>query len=1518
MAWFEDGLSSLSNLKGQITSFTKEVLSEGIVEEIDERSKELQEAEEKCVQLQELLNSKDAENDVDQDDDGGGYFWDPPSIRARDARSQNQSKLLQEQLTQATLRIRELEAELKKVQKVSATTGLKDEITDGHQKAELLRAKQDMVNRIIQMGEKSREAERNMKRLHSDEAVLVNDFRTIIAQLGSTEQLDLIHSALKALESENEKLRTPQKWEKSDSDEKIEKINDPGSDVSSLKANLHENSKERGDKQREDAYDNEIELRKKIAELQEENKNLTISLEELDQQHTESIEQVLLIKEEIQKKHQALQKAYEQLYVDFNESQYKVEALEAKLASAESNNNKIVEEQAESNRSEQKNMIEFESREIQTEFPKESESPKEEISRIDELSQKIKDILKSTAITTNKDESIFEAVAKHYVEAKWKKDVLERKVTELTRELKQTSEMKDSLQVECDDMQTNIESLLLEIQHLKSNLPSIPEASEERVATLETETESLYEEIKRLQAENSNMREKNSELMITMQNVEASLKNQNNLKEDVRNARQQLDIAKQNAQESYSTNVENTESMVEDLTRKLHASLEKNNELRKKIDRLEDSEKQTQEQLRMSLDRCKGLDENIELIEELKLDLENARRELKSSIANRKQLEHDIAILQETKHEDERDIEVLSHEKEQLEAELSMLRQSGSSNENSELLTELRKQLEGVTKDRDDLEYDILEMRKELDKALAEIELRHSETLKLQEDKERLIKENNSLLDQLTATHDESLDKVELLSTEMSLLQQEHATLKEEAAATKSELCKISAELQEATDKRTLLEQELSSLKSHAEKLASDNETLRAVEENSTKLAGELEIAKNFKEQWRSAEEKRIQLESELSDVYDELCSKKQELSSLKSAWWKLEEQESLANSKQQASEHAYTELEAEFACLRKQNEEMSIIQQGKANDEEKEERQRLIQELEEKQREIDILNVEKNELATKLAEEHQIVVASRENSKEAAGMARETIESLSQLIREKDNEIQNLKTTTIVTANQANAESEKEMASLRHERDELVKLVQIKHNESVQYHAEIQRLTQLLNEQISTIQKLMINQEENEKIVKEKAAEILWAQNELQVVRQKLKNYEESNNYGETCGIVEHSAQIAQAAILNEKCNALEAALIQEQSNTRLLQNQLTESQSKELNAAKELERLRTHLVEMEASYTEEAVLAEENRKELEAKLVQAEEKAKNSSTVYTSASIRANQQVETLQQQMALIIQQRDDIQNKLSAAEDKVLSHTASLTNLQIVLEQFQRDKEKDIIAATRKIQQQLNDSYKKQEELSTEILNLKDQLTEAKECLKAASRLSEQLDKKTERIEQLTQEVARLTELVNTADERIQEAKKSGEGKVDKALVKNLLMGYITSSTTDKSSVLRVFSTILNFNEAEKDKAGLNTSAGNSGWFGGLLSGGATAPTKDQEASLSAAFVKFLETESKPKPQLPPLTISSTSLSRPGHSRQHSSSSTHSTLLLSNVSLPTFPDFVPARNTGSILKEVLKDS
>ncbi|KAL2731667.1 thyroid receptor-interacting protein 11 isoform X3 [Vespula maculifrons] len=72
MAWFGDSLSGLSHLKGQITNFTKEVLSEGIVKEIDDQTMQLKEANERCIQLQELLDTKDAENRRGKSGDLGG------------------------------------------------------------------------------------------------------------------------------------------------------------------------------------------------------------------------------------------------------------------------------------------------------------------------------------------------------------------------------------------------------------------------------------------------------------------------------------------------------------------------------------------------------------------------------------------------------------------------------------------------------------------------------------------------------------------------------------------------------------------------------------------------------------------------------------------------------------------------------------------------------------------------------------------------------------------------------------------------------------------------------------------------------------------------------------------------------------------------------------------------------------------------------------------------------------------------------------------------------------------------------------------------------------------------------------------------------------------------------------------------------------------------------------------------------------------------------------------------------
>lgn len=990
-----------------------------------------------------------------------------------------------------------------------------------------------------------------------------------------------------------------------------------------------------------------------------------------------SVEKLLSLKEEVEKKHQCLQNAYEQLYVDYNQAQDKVVQLEGKLK-----------ESSTSMRTEtvpcfvQTNSLEYVDKCIQTrndrERTEESEGTIEaRDKRIDlsELTKRVKDILKSSFVEIEPDESIFETLAKEYIDVKWKKDVVEKWVSELNRELKGIVEMKDDLQMECNIKQTHINTLLQEIEDLKLNLPPIPEANEERVVSLESEIESLNEEVKHLQAENSVLRKKNSlrKKNAVIRGVgpnETRLKGQGG-------AATASQARKQGKLENIPEDIEDTFNTMESLNRKLNVTLDENDELRRKIDLLEGTEKEMREQLRMSLDRCKDLDENIELIEELKRDLENTRRELRTCTSNGRQLENTLAEIRGEKDEIQKENEELSRRNEQLEMEISQWRESNSEAGGNDTLRDLQERLNRTDREKDDLEYDILNMRKELDEAFNRIDGKEDCIVRLSQENESLTKEKNSLLEQLTAIQDDSNDKIDLVSTEKSLLEQEMSELKERATSKEKMLSEIREELREAEERYAKLESDYFSMNKTAEKFQLENENLQ----NEIKKHEEL---KNNEFEINKLTEKLSSMQSDHAQLMNEvetLRLRERELAKLQENFATVTEESKTLKSEYEAIRDNYKKLEYDVACLQEEKKELLNRINENAYDNEK---QQIAACLEEERRQNDALKNENSKLIAEITDVRKKMQDTIEGYKESIDMGKQTIESLSHLIKEKDEEINDLKNALHLAKN--SEETSDHFSTVKNERDELVKLVTVKHNESLQYHGEIQRLTQLLNEQTSQIQSLLAEKDIHLSDLKEKDAQLLWTNNELQAVQQRLRNAEDSSNGAATCGIVEHSKQTSEIEILSEKCNALEAALIQEQSNNRMLQNQLGESQSKEANAAKELERLRSHLVEMESNYTEDALLAEEGRKELEAKLQQAEEKLKTSSNAYTSANIRANQQVETLQQQMVLIVQQRDDIQNKLSVAEDKILSQTASLTNLQIVLEQFQQGNSNNFVVFT----------------------------------------------------------------------------------------------------------------------------------------------------------------------------------------------------------------------------------------
>lgn len=813
---------------------------------------------------------------------------------------------------------------------------------------------------------------------------------------------------------------------------------------------------------------------------------------------------------------------------------------------------------------------------VQATLPAErDDDSRSEASVLDDIAEKVQAILRRCAISSAEPgESIFETVARRYVDAEWKLDVLERKVTESARSLKDAEDLKEGLQMDCEELQSHVDSLLMENRTLKSCLPSIPEASEERVASLEMAVEALNEEVKSLSEENEMLREKTGAA---------------------------------EPRESFPTSYGQSR---EDQSRIVSREVVHSGHLEQIKESPEeefDSSKDTAERDECAAPSAEDEGSREDAAAPTDLDRETATRNSALAVSEVGSIFRDW-------------------------------REHGSQGEQDSLSSDLQRRLDGADRD---LQAGMPRNERESNEMRAQIDARECRLAKLCQDNDRLEKSNASLQEQLAAAHDESLGKIELLNTEMSLLQQEHEDLEREVSACREESARAKEDLRATRQQHAELASERGALRARCEQLEAEKKSIRsAVAERATRVR-ELE----------SELGRRESLAEELNLLRD------------KCQFLEREREEALGSSTglpRTVAPVDSSQTDNEVGAVGDDSDEAGNATEGLARAEQRHstteaannvafERSQQLRTLEriidEERREKDIARQRNERLSHEIAELRGGLQTAAEDNKESAEMAKRTIEDLSRLIRDRDEEVSVLR-SDVAQANDTVAKLLNEMPTIARRRDELERLVALQHNEILSHREEIERLMRRANEQAAHIQGLT-----SERATKEAEGKT-----------------EESNR-----------------SLMEGRIAELEAALIERQSNDRMLRDQLAESQGKESNAAKELERLRTHLVEMESTYTEEALIFEKNREQLEAKLLQAEEKVKNSTTAYTSASIRANQQVETLQQQIALIIQQRDQIQAKLSATEDNVLMQSASLTNLQIVLEQFQQSERKRLVNA-----------------------------------------------------------------------------------------------------------------------------------------------------------------------------------------------------------------------------------------
>lgn len=473
-------------------------------------------------------------------------------------------------------------------------------------------------------------------------------------------------------------------------------------------------------------------------------------------------------------------------------------------------------------------------------------------------------------------------------------------------------------------------------------------------------------------------------------------------------------------------------------------------------------------------------------------------------------------------------------------------------------------------------------------------------------------------------------------------------------------------------------------------------------------------------------------------------------------------------------------------------------------------------------------------------------------------------------------------------------------------QKDNLVQLVTTKHNENVQYHAEIQRLSQLLHAELAAKNEVKADCQE------------------CPGLREKLAQLE-----AQTAKLADFDKMADQIQFLREKSDILTNNLLIEQNNQKVLQQEKQEAIDQRMGLAKDLERLRQHLLEIEEAHTLETVELQQRYDDARGKLQTLEEDVKKSSNAQKSASIRANQHAETLQTQYHLLQQQRDELAAKLSAADDRDHKNLASLTNLQVALEQFQNNKERDIELATLAIRRELEQAQTREAALKGEIRQLQQQLADAKNGLLAAARISDQLEISQVTVASLREELSKSNDRYVQLEGRLQATEANQADKVEKSLVKNLVIGYVVApNQNDKQQILKLISAVLTMDVNECTKVGLNKSGG--GWFNSILGSGAAAAANYNKESLTEAFVKFLEKESAPRPANP----AGSSLLNIMGSQQPSPPPAHSSRTVTPTqageTAPVTPvqpiillggtttEFQPQRSSSSILKDILSDS
>lgn len=486
---------------------------------------------------------------------------------------------------------------------------------------------------------------------------------------------------------------------------------------------------------------------------------------------------------------------------------------------------------------------------------------------------------------------------------------------------------------------------------------------------------------------------------------------------------------------------------------------------------------------------------------------------------------------------------------------------------------------------------------------------------------------------------------------------------------------------------------------------------------------------------------------------------------------------------------------------------------------------------------------MKKSEELLKLLQEKDTTIKSQCEDIAAAAEKQRTWNSENELLRQA---VINLKERTRLL--------EADLAQLKEEKEQVSQHAQGQNSELGALQQSAMQLSMLLREK-----------EFETSSAKEKAAAL-----------EKLLREKDTGSAGELETLLaELKRQQEQAVAFQHERDQSLLALKQKQMENMALTRDLERVAELELRIRQDAERLRAHLVQVEEAHTLEDLAGQEREASLSHEVTLLRGKLNAAYSASESTSYEASMRADMLQEQLRAVSLQRDTAVQQCNAARQQAQQYAASLSNLQTVLEQFQQEEKSMYATELEKHRREAQSNLQKANQMQQQVKQLQERLDEANNALESASRLTEQLDLKDARIEELQRQVLLQQEMLEEVQTKMMNLLNSSEGKVDKVLLRNILVGYFSTPKNKRVEVLKLMGVVLGVKREDMDKLVSDEQVTVTKWVSSWLGGGGSSHNHpaashkshnlEMNSSFSEMFLKFLETESLPSPPPPKMPL-----------------------------------------------------